>query len=172
MKKYELLTDETLEVGGKTLFRIRALKTFKLSNGIEIVKGTEGGFIEKEHNLSHYGNAWVDGDARVSGDAWVYGNAWVSGDAQVTGDAWVTGNDIFTISNIGSRNNTTTFFKTADNKIAVVCGCFYGDIDTFEKKVKETHGDNKHSRAYSNAIELAKIMIELDNSNAEVSNDK
>ena len=154
MKKYELLTDETLEVEGKTLFRIKALKTFKLSNGMEIVKGTEGGFIEKEHNLSHYGNAWVYGDARVDGDA------------------WVSGDDIFTISNIGSRNGTTTFFKTKNNKIAVTCGCFYGEIETFAEKVKQTHGDNKHGRAYAKAIELAKVMIELKDLNVEVADDK
>ena len=45
-----------------------------------------------------YDNAWVYGDAQVSGDALVYDNArvydnaWVYGDAQVSGNALVCGN--------------------------------------------------------------------------------
>ena len=39
-----------------------------------------------------YGNAWVYGNAMVSGDAMVYGNARVYGNAMVSGDAMVYGN--------------------------------------------------------------------------------
>ena len=93
MKKYELLTNDTVVVYGKTLYRIRALKDFS-----NIKVGDLGGYIEKEENLSQFGDARVSGDARVFGDAWVSGNAWVfsdarvSGDARVFGDAWVSGN--------------------------------------------------------------------------------
>lgn len=58
-KKYKL-TDETIEVDGKTLYRIEALKDFS-----NVKKGDKGGFIEKEENLSHLGNAWVYDDAKV-----------------------------------------------------------------------------------------------------------
>ena len=94
-------------------------------------------------NAQVYGNAWVCGnarvsgnaqvydDAQVSGDAQVYGNARVRGNAQVSGDAWVCGDaqvsgdarvcesrDIYWISCIGSRNDTTTFVRNAnDSKI-------------------------------------------------------
>ena len=71
MKKYEL-TSETKIVFGKTLYRIKALISFKYAE-----KGEKGGFMESENNLSHGGNAWV------SDDAWVFGNACVSGDALV-----------------------------------------------------------------------------------------
>jgi carbonic anhydrase/acetyltransferase-like protein (isoleucine patch superfamily) len=63
-----------------------------------VASGDLGGYIEKETNLSHYGNAWVSGNARVyenamvSGNAEVYENAWVSGNAMVYGNAWVSGN--------------------------------------------------------------------------------
>ena len=93
MKKFELTAEFVTNVFGKKLFRIKALVAFG-----DVEKGELGGFIEKEDNLSHDGNAWVYGDARVSGDAQVYGNAWVfgnaqvSGDARVSGDAWVYGN--------------------------------------------------------------------------------
>ena len=98
------------------LYQIQALKDFG-----SVRKGELGGYIEKEENLSVFGNAWVYGNAQVYGnarvsgnarvygdarvfdnawvfdDAWVYGNAWVSddarvyGNARVYGDAWVYG---------------------------------------------------------------------------------
>ena len=92
MKKYEF-TGETKVVFGKTLHRIKALISFG-----SIKAGELGGWIEKEENLSHDGNAWVTenawvtGNARVTGNAWVTENAWVSGNAEVSGNAWVTGN--------------------------------------------------------------------------------
>ena len=99
------------------------------------------------------------GDARVYGDAWVYGNARVYGDARVYGNAMVYGNaEVMWISKIGSRNDTTTFFKTRIG-IGVTCGCFFGTIDEFAERVEKTHGDNEHGRAYKLAIELAKLRI-------------
>jgi len=62
-KKYEL-TDEVKSFGNITLYRIRALRDF-----MNIKKGEVGGFIEKESNLSHSGDAWVYGNAEVYGDA-------------------------------------------------------------------------------------------------------
>jgi len=97
MKKYEL-TEETINVFGKTLHRIRATRDFS-----NVHAGDLGGFIENELNLSHdrdtwvYGNAWAYGEARVygnalvSGEARVYGNALVGGDARVGGNALVSG---------------------------------------------------------------------------------
>ena len=131
MKKYEL-TGETKLAHGKELFRIKALVDFG-----EVKCGDIGGWIEKEHNLSHEGNAWGSGNARVSG------NAWVSGDAMVSGDA-----DYTTIKGFGSCFRTTTFFKCKDRKVRVVCGCFYGTIPEFREKVKETHKDSKIAEEY------------------------
>lgn len=85
-KKYKL-TDETIEVEGKSLYRIEALKDF-----CEIKKGDKGGFIESEDNLSHEGNAWVYNDARLSDNSWVYENACVYGTSRVYDDARVCGN--------------------------------------------------------------------------------
>lgn len=91
-KKYKL-TDETIEVEGKALYRIEALKDF-----CEIKKGDKGGFIESEDNLSHEGNAWVYDDAcvydnaLVTDDACVYGTACVYDDARVCGNSWVYDN--------------------------------------------------------------------------------
>lgn len=69
-----------------------------------VSKGTLGGVIESEGNLSHDGSCWIGsraqvyGDARVEGDAQVmgaskvYGNATVSGKARVRGNSRVFGN--------------------------------------------------------------------------------
>ena len=187
MKKYEL-TEETTNIFGKTLHRIRATRDFS-----NVHAGDLGGFIEDERNLSHDENAWVSGkalvsgearvggdawvygNARVGGDAWVYGNARVCGNALVGGNAWVGGNarvcgnalvkgprDIYWISCIGSRDGTTTFFRNANNGISVSCGCFYGTIDEFAAAVTKTHGDNEHAQAYRHAIEIAKLRIKLE----------
>ena len=92
MKKYEL-TEETVTVYGKTLYRIRAVRDFG-----SVKTGEFGGYIEKEENLSHFGNAWVSGNAwvfdnaRVYDNAWVFGNAWVFDNARVYDDTWVYGN--------------------------------------------------------------------------------
>ena len=168
-KKFEL-TNETINFFGKKLFRIKSLIDF---GGVTI--GELGGFVEKEENLDIYGNAWVFGDACISGDAqvcgnaWVYGdakvygdacvygNAWVYGDARVSGDAQVHGNgDYTTIKGFGTEFRTTTFFRCKDKKIRVVCGCFYGTIDQFRKQVKKTR-EGKIAKEY---LMIADLMEE------------
>ena len=74
-KKYELVLDDTIELFGRKLFRIRA----KISFGV-VKEGELGGYIESEKNLSHSGNAWVSGDAEVksSKDYIVFKNTWSS----------------------------------------------------------------------------------------------
>lgn len=216
MKKYEL-TEETKVIGGKTLFRIRALRSFG-----DIKAGDLGGFIENERNLSHGGNAWVGdnakvggnakvsdnvrvggyawvednaqvgGDAQVGGYAWVSGyarvdgnawvednarvdgNAWVVGNAQVGGDAWVCGyarvngdglinsnNDYLCEQGLGSHNRSASFFKCKDGHIHVLCGCFDGNLDEFENKVKEEHGNSKYAKEYLGFIEVVKTHFEV-----------
>ena len=67
--KYKL-TKNKKTIKEITLYQIEALKDFS-----NIKKGDLGGWIEKESNLSHRGDCWVYGDARVSGRARVYGDA-------------------------------------------------------------------------------------------------
>ena len=205
MKKFELTSEFITNIFGTKLFRIKALCEFG-----NVKAGELGGFLEKEENLSNdgdawvYGNASVSGDARVSGDAWVYGNARVSGNAsvsgdarvsgnarvygdaevsgdasvsgnarvsgdaevsgnarvygnaEVSGDAWVYGNtDYATAKGFGSEYRNTTFFRGKDGDIKVVCGCFYGNLEEFRTKVKETHKDTKKAKEY---LMLADLM--------------
>jgi hypothetical protein len=97
--------------------------------------------------------------ARVSGEAWVFDKARVSGEALVSKTVHV-----LTVGPIGSRDDTTTFFRTkllTGFAISVCCGCFRGTVDEFRAKVKQTHGDNKHGKAYQLAADLAEAQIEL-----------
>lgn len=160
MKKYEL-TDITIEQSGVTLYRIRAVRAIK---ALGIKKGDLGGYVEKGENLSQSGAAWISGNASVCGDARVYGNARVCGDASVSGNARVYGNasvsgdaDIIWCSKIGLRLDTTTAFIEKDGGVKIVCGCFCGMLNEFERKVEETHGDNIYGKEYKAFIELIKI---------------
>ena len=86
MKKY-ILTETTKEWFGVTLYQIKAVRQFG-----NVEEGDLGGWVEKEENLSHAGDAWIYGNARVFGNARVYGDARISGNARVYGNALVYGN--------------------------------------------------------------------------------
>ena len=213
MNKYKILEGQYIEVCGKKLYRIQALKDFK---GVK--SGDIGGYIEKESNLSQYDNAWVYGDAqvydnaKVFGNAWVcgnaqvsddaqvygyaqvsdyaqvfgnawvhgnaqvYGNAWVCGNAQVFGNAWVFGNaqvydnakvfgnawvhgtrHYLNLGPIGSRDGYTTIYRDKNKKAIVVCGCFLGSLDEFERAVRKTHNGTKYCDEYMALIQLARL---------------
>ena len=144
MKKFELTSEFITNIFGTKLFRIKALIEFG-----NVKAGELGGFVEKEENLSQDDNAWVYGNARVHGDACVYGDARVCGDACVYGDAGYA-----TVHGFGSEYRTTTFFKTKAG-VGVKCGCFYGNLSEFRKKVVETHGETKKAKEY---LMLADLM--------------
>lgn len=150
MKKFEFTGETMTTFFGKTLHRIRAIADIINSFGDVIVKaGQLGGWLEKEENLSQDGNAWVCDDARVYDDAWVCDDAVVKKPDQY-----------LTVGPIGSRNDTTTFFRNAKGVIKVKCGCFIGTIDAFLEKVTSTHGDNKHAVAYRAAAALALVQVD------------
>ena len=143
MKKFELTTEFKMFLG-KKLFRIKALINF------DTVKAGElGGYIEKEENLDHSGNAWVYGNAQVHGDAWVCGNA-----------------DILIITGLGTVHRTTTVFKT-EKEIMISCGCFYGTLSEFRKQVVYTR-DGKVQKEYLKFSELIEIYFGVEDEKADV----
>ena len=85
-KKYKLI-DETINVNGKTLYRIKSLKDFG-----NVKKGDKGGFVEKEENLSQSGDCWVYDNAKVYNNAKVFDYADIYGNAEIFGNAIVSGN--------------------------------------------------------------------------------
>lgn len=80
-KKYVLMADMKPDCNGASYYNLHRIKAVKDFGNIK--KGTLGGYIEKESNLSQTGNAWVGCDSR--GCAWVTGNAKVYGNALVEG---------------------------------------------------------------------------------------
>ena len=82
-RKYEF-TGETRNWVGRTLHRIRAVRDFG-----DVKTGDLGGWIEKESNLSHAGDAWVRCNALVCGSAVVSNSAVVCGSAVVRDSAVV-----------------------------------------------------------------------------------
>ena len=127
VKKFKLTSEFIVDISGVKLFRIKALIEFG-----NVKAGDLGGYIEKEENLSHMGNARVYGDARVSGDK-----------------------DYAYAHGFGSCNRTTTFFRLKDGDVGVRCGCFYGTLAQFRDNVCETHGETKKAQEY---LMLADLM--------------
>lgn len=125
-KHFKLREDLTIEVSGRTLYRIEATKDIERHN---IKKGELGGFVEKETNLS--GNAWVYGDAWVSGNAWVCGDAQVCGDVRVYGDQIEKASDVYNITSNSQYNITIT-----PNFIKIGCE-FHKKVDWWNFTDKE-----------------------------------
>jgi UDP-3-O-[3-hydroxymyristoyl] glucosamine N-acyltransferase len=97
-KKYELIKEDSIEVEGRTLYRIRALKDFIKNDDdtYDVKKGSLGGYVQKEENLSHEGNCWVSDDAKVFDSAVVKDNALVTDVSMVFGNSMVIGSGLVT----------------------------------------------------------------------------
>ena len=145
-KKKFILTDKfVINSFGIKLFQIKCTKSFKYAQ-----KGDFGGYVEKEGNLDQENDAWVSSNARVSGDAWV------SGDADIENDNEHCGFDGF-----GSCNRHTHAYMTKEKKVEIICGCFRGSIEEFEKKVEETHSGTVYEKQYKSIINVIKIKFGL-----------
>ena len=90
-------------------------------------------------------------DADLSGanlrDAYLSG-AYLSGAGKIK-----SVDDILLIGLIGSRADYTHIYRT-DKGVYVKCGCFFGTVDEFASKVKDTHGDNKYANQYFKVIDF------------------
>lgn len=164
MEKKYILTDDVIDFNSHTLHRIKAVRDFDC-----VKAGDLGGFIESEKNLDHDGAAWVTDSARVSDSARVTGDALVTDSARVSGAAWVTGAavvsgaaDFAVISGFGRVFRTTTFFRCKDNLVRCQCGCFYGTVDEFRSKVRETHGNSKYAKEYLMIADLMELHFKED----------
>ena len=128
--KYELLKNDTISVGGATLYRIKYL----INIGSHIKVGDLGGYIESEKNLDQDDNATVFGAARVCDSAIV----WIPNkESRML--------DYICFSNVGSRFDTLTAIYTYDDTYITV-GCFNGTIKEFEAANLKTHGDPNEGR--------------------------
>ena len=94
------------------------------------------------------------------------GGAYLGGaylrDANLGGAGKITSaDDILLIGPIGSRADYTHIYRT-DKGVYVKCGCFFGTVDEFVSKVKDTHGDNKYANQYLKVIDFVNKYFEND----------
>ena len=130
-KKKYVLTDETIEYRGHKLYRIKAIKSF---SGVR--KGSLGGWVESEDNLSQEGDCWifneakvfrnakVSGNVKVSENACIYGNAVIFGYVVISGHAEVYGN-VHIYGNVSISEYVKIFGSLSINGHA----CFRGDAN-------------------------------------------
>lgn len=140
MEKKFILTDKfVINSFGIKLFQIKCTKSFKYAQ-----KGDFGGYVEKEGNLDQKNDAWVSGNARV------FGNADIENDNEHCG-----------FDGFGSCNRHTHAYMTKEKKVEIICGCFRGSIEEFEKKVEETHSGTVYEKQYKSIINVIKIKFGL-----------
>ena len=134
-KKYEFVPGDEITIApGRTVKRIRALVAIAT---LFVAPGDLGGYVESEKSLSHEGDAWVSGDARVYGDAWVSQRR-----------------AIFWVSCVGSADGTLTAYATKDGTIEITRGCFRGTVDEFLAASERKHDDDTHIE-YRLLVEVA-----------------
>lgn len=81
MKKFELDYSSSTTYQGRTLYRIKALKTFTTTSGDIIREGDLGGYVQSEVNLDQRSNSWIFkgaiamDDSRVKDDAQLHHDA-------------------------------------------------------------------------------------------------
>lgn len=90
-KKYckYILTNDTINYNGVTLYRIKATCSFSGFGG-NVEKGDLGVYIQSRRSLSAFDDCWVYDDALVFDNALVIGKATIKGRSHIYGDAVVT----------------------------------------------------------------------------------
>ena len=155
VKKYKL-TEEIINLNGRILHRIEALKDFD-----DIKKGDKGGYVGKEDNLSQEGNCWIYDNARVydsaivCDNAKIYDNALVFDNAEICSNAEIkNSSDYIVFKNWWSSRRYFTWTKS-NNKWKV--GCFYG---TGEELIAKAYKDSEISgREYKRVVGYVESML-------------
>ena len=143
--KYELLEEPiTLNSHNKAkVFRIKALEDFSLCNGSKVSKGQLGGCVSGYHNLSQFGNCWVDYNAVVLENAVVKKDALLLGSAVAKGEAVIEDNAIVSGSAcIMDRANIKDYAE-------VSCSAL----------VKETAIISRHAKVMGNALVSGDTLV-------------
>ena len=143
--KYELLKDSIIlnSHNKAKVFRIKALKDFYLCNGSRVLKGQLGGCVSGYHNLSQFGNCWVDYNAVVLENAVVKKDALLLGSAVAKGEAVIEDNAIVSGSAcIMDRANIKDYAE-------VSCSAL----------VKETAIISNHAKVMGNALVSGDTLV-------------
>lgn len=93
--KFQIRKDESKTLWcGTRVYRIYAAKEFTTTAGKCVERGSRGGWVESEKNLSQDGVCWIADEACAYGNALVRDNALVLDNASVFGNAIVRENAI------------------------------------------------------------------------------
>ena len=113
-KKFQLLEADSIKVkefgwwgDDRTLYRVEALVDIPRH---DVKAGDIGGYVESEKSLSHYGDAWVGGNARVFKNARVKDNALITDSAELKQKAKALENAV-----IGGTSEITQWSVAAGN---------------------------------------------------------
>lgn len=169
---------QALVYGRATLFNYAKIDEHAVVSGDAYVYelACVGGEAVVTANAQIHGTARVNGNVIVRDTAKIYNNAKVCGTATIFGrailarDAVVQStSDYLIVWPIGSRNDTTTFYRDVNGGVMVKCGCFVGTLNEFEQAVQRKHAQTHHGKAYMAAIQTARVQLgKEDATNEEV----
>ena len=186
MKKFELDYSSSTTYQGRTLYRIKALKTFTTTSGDIIREGDLGGYVQSEVNLDQRSNSWIFKGAIAMDDARVLNNAQLHNDAlikdkaviecrasvhnnvTIAGHAHVSGQAVVT-RNAQIKNHADVHGKAFVTGNAIVSG--YATItDNAQVRDHAIVSDNAFVAQYATISDHAKILdyaLILNNSQIE-----
>lgn len=128
--KYEF-TGETklVKVGSRDNIEVHRIR--------RLFDGKIGGWIEKESNLSHNGNCWVDDNAIVCDDAKVSGDVQIKDNCIISGSATV--GDYIRLNNNCIVSDTANLIGNMD---------IYGSMTIYENANLSLYGDDMRTSAH------------------------
>ena len=148
-KKYSLTNESKVE-DGHIVYRIIAERDFCC-----IKKGTLGGFVESEDNLSHEGDCWIHKNAIVYDNAKIYDNAMVYDDAIICGNAKVYDDaEIHDNAKVYDSAMIYDNAKVFDNVLIYGCARVYDATMICDNA--RIYGD---ARVYDNAMVYENAMV-------------
>ena len=132
--------------------KIRLFEKCVLGDGCVLGYGCKLGDWCKLGNGCVLGYGCKLGNWCVLGEFIAYGNTDFENGAVKNGS-------FIKVGPIGSENRDAYFFRDGEGKYFVRAGCWFSDMETFEKRVRETHGGTKHETAYMAACAFAKTVL-------------
>lgn len=167
MSKYEFTgNSKVVNVRGVDVLvrEIRALKDFASSHTF-IQKGTLGGYIETEYNLSQKGTCWLDSDSVVLGGGKLLGKAYLKSGmvydkAQVT-DAFV---DTSVIKGLSAIWGVSKIIRSTVEGNSNIFGSTYIEdslLEDFSVCFAEGADENMRGNVVIESCELSDCIIEM-----------
>ena len=141
-----------------THFRLVATKEFWCGDYF-VKRGSKGGLIDSELNLSCYGTCWITEDACVYGDASVVENALITGRAIVCGKAVVGGDAIIEGDSQVCGRSRVFGGAIIGGSVELVNTDIDGSIIKYNPKAGTIH-INKYNRPHDLVIKIKTVVID------------